>query len=127
MIPILKEYSNLFEDDAIIQVDEGWDVIVKDMLVTIQLHEKVNLENYGFAPTKFNFIKTTHGWLDIEYTGGDEISHEVINFSRILSFKTCELCGKIGQLYCDAKWMHWSNKKTLCKTHAIKLYYYSLI
>ena len=78
-------------------------------------------------PTIFKSIKSQHGWLDIEYIGGDEVVQHIIDFTKLLSFKTCELCGKMGNLYCSTKWMHWSEKKTLCQrtcSKAILLYNY---
>jgi len=123
---LFEKYSELLPSENIIQIDEGWHQIVEEMLSAIKIYQDTNLGYCNLIPTVFNLIKTNQGWLDIEFCGGDEVVAEIIKFSKSLSFKTCEMCGKMGQLYCGNKFMHWSNKKTLCKTHAVKLFYYTI-
>jgi len=110
----------------IIDIDPGWYQIINEMLAAIKIYQDVNLGKCDLVPTVFSVIKTRHGWLDVQYYGGDEVIAEIVKFSRILSFKTCEMCGKMGDLYCSGKWMHWSHKRTLCKNHAVELYYYTI-
>ena len=121
-----EKYSDLLESSNIINVDPGWYQIINEMLAAIKIYQDVNLGKCDLVPTVFDVIKTKHGWLDVQYCGGDEVIAEIVKFSRILSFKTCEKCGKMGNLYCSAKWMHWSNKRTLCTSHAVELYYYTI-
>jgi len=123
---LYKKYSDLLIMPDIIIIDSGWYQIVNEMLAAIKVYQDVNLGKSALIPTVFDAITTKQGWLDIEHFGGDEVVEEIVKFSRILSFKTCEKCGKIGNLYCSGKWMHWSNKKTLCKKHAVELYYYTI-
>ena len=48
-------------------------------------------------------------------------------FTDKLSYTTCAICGRSSStLYCAEKYLHWSNKKTLCRSHALKLFYYSM-
>jgi len=123
----LKEkYSNLLISPDTLDINIGWHPIINDMLAAIKIYQDVNLGKSDLVPTAFDIIKTKHGWLDIQYYGGDVVIAEIVKFSRILSFKTCEICGTIGELYCSEKWMHWSNKRTLCKNHAVELYYYTI-
>jgi hypothetical protein len=124
---LYKNFPELLSDPNIIEIDDGWYIIVEDMLSAIKIYQEMNLGKSSLIPTLFTKIKAKQGWLEIEYSGGDEVVAEIVKFCRILSFKTCEVCGKIGQLYCSEKWMHWSNKKTLCTDHAVKLFYYTLV
>mgnify|MGYP003678325369 FL=1 len=119
-------YPYLFYNDSVINISDGWKTIVKDLIVAIDAIESLDTKNPDIKPTIFHKIETKQGWLNIEYQGGDELIGEIVRYSTVLSFKTCELCGKMGTLYCSDKYMHWSDKKTLCLSHAIKLYYYSM-
>ena len=123
---LYKKYSELLPDKEIINCDIGLYLIINEMLAAIKIYQDVNLGKSNLIPTVFDLIESKHGVLNIEYCGGDEVIEHIVNFTRRLSFKTCELCGKIGNLYCSTKWMHWSNKRTLCTTHAVELYYYTL-
>jgi hypothetical protein len=123
---LYKEFPELLVQKNIIECNEGLCNTILEMLGAIKLYQDANLNKYDLTPTIFKSIKSRHGWLDIEYVGGDEVIEHIVNFTRRLSFKTCDLCGKIGNLYCSTKWMHWSNKRTLCTTHAVELYYYTL-
>ena len=123
---LYKEFPELLSQKNIIDCNEGLCETILEMLGAIKLYQDANLNKCDLTPTIFKSIKSQHGWLDIEYVGGDEVIEHIVNFTRRLSFKTCELCGKMGNLYCSTKWMHWSNKRTLCITHAVELYYYKL-
>ena len=100
--------------------------MVEGMLAAVKVYEEANLGKTSLIPTVFHSIEIKFGCLDIHYSGGDDIVREIISFSKTLSFKTCEMCGKLGKLYCSTKWTNWSNKKTLCKNHAVELFYYSI-
>jgi len=120
------KFSELIPTTNTIQCDMGLYDIILEMLAAIKIYQDANLGRSDLIPTIFNHIKSEYGVLNIDYNGGDEVVKEIINFTKRLSFKTCEICGKMGNLYCSTKWMHWSNKKTLCKDHAIKLFYYTI-
>ena len=123
---LYKEFPELLSQKNVIDCNEGLYETILEMLGAIKLYQDANLNKSDLMPTIFKSIKSQHGWLDIEYIGGDEVVQHIIDFTKLLSFKTCELCGKMGNLYCSTKWMHWSEKKTLCQEHAVELYYYTI-
>ena len=119
-------YFEVLSPDAIIRVDPGWYQIVEEMMAAIKVYQDVNLIEYNLAPVYFKKITCNSGWLDVEYTGGDEVVQHIINYSRRMSFKICEVCGSLGNLYCSDKYMKWSHKRTLCVKHAIELSHYKM-
>jgi hypothetical protein len=124
---LYENYSELIEEKNSLKVPPGWETIVLEMLEAVKVYEKMEIETSDYIPTKFTKIKNKDGWLDVEYNGGDYVVDEIVRFARILSFKKCEVCGIMNsKVYCSTKWMHWSHKKTLCKSHAIELYYYRI-
>ena len=125
-VRLYDKFPELLPSRDIIECDVGLYNVIEEMLAAIKIYQDANLGKCDLIPTVFSFIKIKYGGLDIEHFGGDEVVKEIINFTKRLSFKTCEICGKMGNLYCSTKWMHWSNKKTLCKDHAIKLFYYTI-
>jgi len=123
---LYKKYPELLSDNTTIDCDEGLYAIIEEMLIAIKTYQDVNLGTTSLIPTVINFIEIKFGVLNIDYSGGDELVQHVVNFAKKISFKTCELCGNIGELYCSTRWLHWSHKKTLCKQHAIEYFYYTL-
>ena len=123
---LYTKFPGLLLEKNIIKCDEGLYNTVAEMLAAIKVYQDSNMGKYNLIPTVFNIIESKHGVLNIDYSGGDEVVEHIVDFTKKISFKTCEQCGKIGQLYCSTKWTHWSHKKTLCKTHAIKLFYYAI-
>ena len=126
-IKILREdYPTLINGDTEIKYDEGWHNIVEGMLAALKVYEDANLGISNLTPVYISKIESKFGALDVEFDGGDDVVQEIVIFSKTLSFKTCEKCGKLGKLYCSTKWMKWSYKKVLCTAHAVELYYYSI-
>ena len=124
---LYEEFSHLIDDPKSIKVPAGWETVVKEMLQAVDVYHKMESGEFGATPTKFTKVKNNNGWLDVEYEGGDFVVDEIVRFARILSFKKCEVCGIMNaKVYCSTKWMHWSYKKTLCKSHAVELYYYRI-
>ena len=124
---INEKYSDILLDDQVfLNIDDGWEQIITELLGATKIYQDVNVGYDDFRPVIFTSIRCKDGWLEVEFEGGDEVVAEIANFSRILSFKTCEICGTIGKLYCADKWMHWSHKRTLCTSHAVKLFYYRI-
>ena len=124
---LYEKYPDLIEHKNFIKVPAGWSTIVEEMLEAVKVYEKMEIDSKNYKPVNFTKIKNNNGWLDVEYDGGDYVVDEIVRFARILSFKKCELCGIMNsKVYCSTKWMHWSYKKTLCKSHAIELYYYRI-
>ena len=120
------QYSDVLTSDAVIKIEPGWYQIVEEMLAAIKVYQEVNLTEHEVIPIKIKKIACKQGWLDIEYDGGDDVSKHIISFSLRISFKTCEICGDNGNLYCSSKWMKWSHKRTLCIKHAIELSFYKI-
>lgn len=124
---INEKYSDILLDDQVfVGIEDGWEQIITELLGAVKIYQDVNIVHDDFQPVIFTSICCNDGWLDVEFEGGDDVVAEIANFSRILSFKTCEICGTIGKLYCADKWMHWSAKRTLCTSHAVKLHYYRI-
>ena len=124
---INDKYSDILLDDQVfLGIEDGWEQIITELLGAVKIYQDVNIDHDDFQPVIFTSIRCNDGWLDVEFEGGDDVVAEIANFSRILSFKTCEICGTIGKLYCADKWMHWSTKRTLCTSHAVKLFYYRI-
>ncbi len=124
---IYEKYSDILSNkQVLVNIGDGWERIVVELLAAVKIYQDVSLGKGDYKPVIFDSIRSKEGWLEIEFRGGDGVVAEIANFSRILSLKTCELCGNMGKLYCSEKWMHWSNKKTLCASHAIKLFYYRI-
>jgi len=124
---IYKKYSDiLLHENIFINIGDGWERLIEELLAATKVYQDVNIGYSDFEPVVFTLIRSNQGWLEIEFEGGDHVVTEIANFSRTLSFKTCEICGTLGKLYCSDKWMHWSNKKTLCTSHAVKMYYYQI-
>tara|TARA_R110002073_G_scaffold89236_7_gene211581 strand:- start:2044 stop:2436 length:393 start_codon:yes stop_codon:yes gene_type:complete len=124
---INEKYSDILLDDQVfLGIEDGWEQIITELLGAVKIYQDVNIDHDDFQPVIFTSIRCNDGWLDVEFEGGDDVVAEIANFSRILSFKTCEICGTIGKLYCADKWMHWSTKRTLCTSHAVKLFYYRI-
>ena len=129
----IKKFSNLYNkfnelllEKDIIECDIGLYQIIEEMLAATKIYQDANLGTSSLIPVVFNSINTKHGCLLVDYCGGDEVVQHIVNFTEKISYKTCEMCGNIGQLYCSSKWTKWSNKKTLCHKHAVELFYYQI-
>jgi len=121
---IYEKYPLLFPKNTI-QCDTGWLKIIEEMCAAIQIY--IDFEFGNEVPqVVFTEIKSRYGVLHISYEGGDKIVNHIVDLCRRLSYKTCEYCGKIGDLYCSTKWRKWSSTKTLCQQHAIEFFYYRL-
>tara|TARA_Y100000034_G_C6831033_1_gene375102 strand:+ start:389 stop:787 length:399 start_codon:yes stop_codon:yes gene_type:complete len=121
-----KKYSELLPEENIIDCGKGLYEIIDEMLAAIKIYQDANLGTSSLIPTVFNLLEIKYGCLSITYSGGDDIVRRIVDFTEKISYKTCEICGKIGELYCSSKWMKWSDKKTLCNEHAARMLYYTL-
>ena len=121
---IYNKYPLLFPKNTI-DCDVGWLKIIEEMCAAIQIY--IDFEFGDEVPQViFTEIKERYGILHISFEGGDRIAGAIIDLCKKLSYKTCEYCGKIGDLYCSTKWREWCHTKTLCEEHAIELFYYRL-
>ena len=121
---IYEKYPKQFPKNSI-DCNTGWLKIIDEMCATIQIYIDFEIGD-KVSQVEFVEIIESHGVLDIVYTGGDKVVKHVVELCKRLSYKTCEYCGKIGNLYCSTKWRKWSNTKTLCEKHAIEFFYYRL-
>jgi isocitrate/isopropylmalate dehydrogenase len=124
---LLTPYSYLFSNlnELKINFDQGWDELVLEMCHTLDLFINLFPEK-DYSEFKITSIKQKFGGLEIETINSEADLNTILRATSILSYKTCEKCGKMGNLYCSSKWLHWSDKKVLCKNHAVELYYYSI-
>ena len=125
-LKLYKKYPKLLPKKNIINCEAGLYDIIEEMLAAIKNYQNTDSGTLSLTPVVFNSLEIEYGTLDIDYSGGDEVVRHIVNFTKKLSYKTCELCGKVGKLYCSTKWMPWSNKKTLCNKHAVELFYYNI-
>ena len=123
---LYEKFPQLLPEKNIIECGDGLYQIIKEMFGALKIYQDADLEKLNFFPVIFNSIKVKYGGLQVEYSGGDEIIKHIVEITKQLSFKTCEMCGGKGSLYCSTKWMHWSHKKTLCNKHAVHLFYYTI-
>ena len=78
------------------------------------------------SQVEFTEIKERYGVLHISFTGGDKVIDHIVDLCQRISYKTCEFCGKIGDLYCSTKWRKWCFTKTLCTDHAVEFLFYRI-
>jgi len=123
---LYNKFSELLPEKDIIKCNTGLYQIIEEMLAAIKIYQDTNLGTSSLVPVIFDSIDIRYGCLSVDYYGGDEVVQHIVNFTEKISYKTCEMCGNIGQLYCSSKWTKWSNKKTLCYKHAIELFYYQI-
>ena len=124
---LFKSYSHLFLDfdNLSFNFGRGWYNLITELCRTLDLYISIYPKN-DLSRFKIVSLKQKFGCLEIESINSTKEIDTILQATSILAYKTCEKCGKIGNLYCSTKWLHWSNKKILCQTHAVELYYYSL-
>lgn len=124
---LINNYSDLFlhPDKIEINFEYGWYGIISELFSTIEVYFGLYPDK-DFSNFKIISIKKKFGVLMIETQNSTDVLDVITSAAEILTYKTCEECGKIGDIYCDTKWLHWSEKKILCKSHAVELFYYSI-
>ena len=105
-LKLYEKFPSLLAKESVIKSEPGLYLIVEDMMAAIKTHQKISLEKSNSIPVIFNRIETKYGGLNIDYCGGDEIVDHIVEFTKKISYKTCEMCGGKGNLYCSTKWMH---------------------
>lgn len=118
-------FSYLFGglENEVFDCDPGWSDIIYEMCLAISGYKTIDEK----CKIQINKIEQKFGVLNVEYETNSESITEIIKFTEKLSYTTCEICGRSSStLYCAEKYLHWSNKKTLCRSHALKLFYYSM-
>ena len=124
---LLEPYSHLFLDFDIFdfKFENGWIELVFDLCRTLDIYFSLYPDS-DFLNFKIISLQEKFGCLEIESINSNETIDIILRATSLLSCKTCEKCGKLGQLYCSTKWLHWCDKKILCKTHAVQFRYYSI-
>jgi len=117
-----KKYSLFFSNETVIVCHYGWQKLLEDFCAAANLI----VSNGPYETFIIHSMKEKYGVLMIDYTGGDDLIKEIVDFTEILSYTVCELCGSEGKLYAAGRWNNWSEYKTLCKNHAIQLQYYEI-
>ena len=125
-LKLYEKFPDLLAKESVINCEPGLYLIIEDMLMAIKTHQEMFSARPSSFPAVFYRIEPKHGGIDFDYDGGDEIIDHIVEFTKKISYKTCEVCGGEGELHCSTKWMHWSNKKTLCNKHAVELFYYTI-
>ena len=112
---IYDQFSFLFEKSSseVFQCKEGWSRIIFEMLSAISSCSDIA----DLGVFKIISIEEKFGVLAID---------AIIKFSEKLSYHQCEYCGDNGQLHCSTRYLHWGDKKILCKDHAVELLYFSI-
>ena len=118
-------FSYLFGglESEVFDCDPGWSDIIYEMCLAISGYKTIDEK----CKIQINKIEQKFGVLNVEYETNSKTITELIKYTERLSYTNCEICGRSGAtLYCAEKYLHWSNKKTLCRSHALKLFYYSM-
>ena len=124
---LIEMYSDLFlhPNQVELNFEYGWFRIIEDLLSTIKIYYGLYPDK-DFSDFKIISIRKKFGVLMIEAENSTDVLDVLMTAAETLSYSTCEKCSKQGDIYCDTKWLHWSDKKILCKSHAVELYYYSI-
>lgn len=108
---LIEKYPSLFRDrtrpptESLMcygcEHDDGWYSIIESMCSLIERHMDGGKDN----PYRFTQIKEKFGGLRVYDIGGDEYIQGVIDMAESMSYKTCELTGKPGELCANGFWM----------------------
>lgn len=108
--------ADLFFDQYVIEYsncDDGWYYILNDLFLNLTAYLNQNLN----IPQVFIYdVKQKFGILFINYTGGDPVVKKMIRFSERLSYQTCEVCGRDGELHSESG-HSFGDMKTVCSKH----------
>jgi len=86
---------------------DGWYNILDALCYALQCRVKY----YGAEQVVAAQIKEKFGGLRFYYNGGDDACRHYVEFAEAMSYKTCEVCGNIGEVR-EGGWI-----KTLCDEH----------
>lgn len=117
-LKLQKKYPKIFQDlygdkrktgmARGVGCNDGWYNIIDGLCRGIQ-----NRCDSGKCPQVVAAqIKEKFGGLRFYYDGGDEFVSSLVSSAEHLSYKTCEVCGNVGEVR-DGGWI-----KTLCDIHA---------
>ena len=73
---------------------DGWAGIMEALCERLQFHADHN----AMPPVEITQAKEKHGELSVLFSGGNDHAHGLVDMAEALSARTCELCGKPGEL-----------------------------
>jgi hypothetical protein len=99
------------------ECDKGWYKLIEDCFHDIDLWIK-NYEPKLYDDFRIVQVKEKYGVLTIYANYYPRAIEMIIDYYRIKSYSTCEVCGKDGRTLVRGSWY-----KTLCEEHAKELGY----
>jgi len=90
-------------------VDDGWYNLIRNLCAEIQAY----VDHSGIKQVEASQVKEKFGGLRFYTDGGDKKVYELIRFAENLSYKTCEICEKKGELLTRGG-HEYGWRKTLC-------------
>lgn len=99
---ILDDHPWLYIHGFYMECQTGWDQLIYDLSSKLEpLAKKYNLENKDdeyFSPIYAESCKEKYGTLRYSLSNFTEEMYKIVNEYEALSRKTCEFCGKPGEL-----------------------------
>ncbi len=113
--PFKAEFPILFGAGKYISlwVGEGWFQILWDLCVSLDRIARSRAAD-GKPPVRIVQVKEKYGTLRVHVEGGSQEIHDLIDAAELASERTCEACGKPGNLLCIREWY-----QTLCLFHEL--------
>lgn len=90
-------------------IEAGWNTLIDELCLQLQYYT----DNEGAPQVEARQIKEKFGGLRFYVGKAHAVQHAVIRFAEGLSYRTCETCGAVGQLYDKNDWF-----STKCSAHA---------
>jgi len=93
-----------------IDCNDGWFYIINNLCNSIYQY----CQNYKIKFPDVIQIKEKFGTLRFYIDNGDTTIHQLINYAEMMTEKTCEMCGNVGRLRSDNRYV-----QTLCEEHYV--------
>lgn len=112
---LIEKYPSLFRDrtrpptESLMcygcDHDDGWYGIIESMCSLISRYMKKKELADGPQDYRFTQIKEKFGGLRVYDAEGDNYTQGVVDMAESMSYKTCEVTGKPGELCVNGFWM----------------------